>query len=134
MTLASLPFWLIISLIGLADTGLPSGSQALQSVIVALSSGIIATVLFFRATDMVRSSMSGLAAVEATQSLEVLFALIGEMLILSAPLPSLLSWTGIAVIIAGMALHSLFSRRTLKKKQTGTSRQIASSLTAGRRD
>ncbi|MNB82308.1 hypothetical protein D3C75_291150 [compost metagenome] len=134
MTLASLPFWLIISLIGLADTGLPSGSQALQSVIVALSSGIIATVLFFRATDMVRSSMSGLAAMEATQSLEVLFALIGEMLILSAPLPSLLSWTGIAVIIAGMALHSLFSRRTLKKKQTGTSRQIASSLTAGRRD
>ncbi|WP_042197979.1 DMT family transporter [Paenibacillus camerounensis] len=134
MTLASLPFWLIISLVGLADTGLPSGSQALQSVIVALSSGIVATVLFFRATDMVRSSMSGLAAVEATQSLEVLFALIGEMLILSAPLPSLLSWTGIAVIIAGMALHSLFSRRTPKKKQAGTSRQIAPYLTGGRGD
>jgi hypothetical protein len=56
--------------------------------------------------------MSGLAAVEATQSLEVLFALLGEMLILSSPLPSLLSWTGIAVIIAGMALHSLFSQHS----------------------
>lgn len=110
MTLASLPFWLLLSLYGLADAGLPSFSQAGQSVIVALSSGIVATVLFFRATDMVRNSMSGLAAVEATQSLEVLFALLGEMLILGSPLPSLLSWTGIAVIIGGMALHSLFSR------------------------
>nr|WP_216626833.1 multidrug resistance efflux transporter family protein [Paenibacillus phytohabitans] len=110
MTLASLPFWLAVALYGLADAGQPSSSQAGQSVIVALSSGIVATVLFFRATDMVRGSMSGLAAVEATQSLEVLFALLGEMLILASPLPSLLSWTGIAVIIAGMALHSLFSR------------------------
>lgn len=110
MTLASLPFWLAVALYGLADAGLPSSSQAGQSVIVALSSGIVATVLFFRATDMVRGSMSGLAAVEATQSLEVLFALLGEMLILASPLPSLLSWVGIAVIIAGMALHSLFSR------------------------
>lgn len=112
MTLASLPFWLIMALIGFADTGWPSSAQAGQSVIVALSSGIIATVLFFRATDMVRSSMSGLAAVEATQSLEVLFALLGEMLILSAPLPALLSWIGIVVIIVGMVLHSLFSRRS----------------------
>lgn len=126
MTLASLPFWIILSLIGFADTGLPSGSQVGQSVIVALSSGVIATVLFFRATDMVRSSMSGMAAVEATQSLEVLFALAGEMLILSAPLPSLLSWTGIAVIIAGMVLHSLFSRHSPDKKQ----RQLRSSLPA----
>ncbi|MBW4081413.1 multidrug resistance efflux transporter family protein [Paenibacillus sp. S150] len=109
MTLASLPFWLIVGLYGLADSGLPSSSQVGQSFIVALSSGIIATVLFFKATDMVRSSMGGLAAVEATQSLEVLFALAGEMLILSSPVPSMLSWVGIAVIITGMALHSLLS-------------------------
>lgn len=37
--------------------------------------------------------MSGLAVVEATQSLEVLFALLGKMLILSSPSPSLLSWS-----------------------------------------
>ncbi|WP_410513735.1 multidrug resistance efflux transporter family protein [Paenibacillus sp. BR2-3] len=111
MTLASLPFWLIVAAYGLADTGIPSPGQLWQSAIVALSSGVIATVLFFRATDMVRSSMTGLAAVEATQSLEVLFALFGEMLILSAPAPSLLSWAGIAVICIGMVLHSLLSRR-----------------------
>lgn len=109
MTLASLPFWLAVALLGWADSGPPSGSQMGQSLIVALSSGIVATVLFFRATDMVRHSMTGLAAVEATQSLEVLFALLGEMLVLSSPAPALVSWMGIAVIIAGMVLHSLFS-------------------------
>lgn len=131
MTLASLPFWLIIAVIGFADTGLPSGAQVGQSVIVALSSGVIATVLFFRATDMVRSSMSGLAAVEATQSLEVLFALLGEMLILSSPLPSLLSWTGIAVIITGMALHSLFSQRSQSRTTPAGSSNLSASLAAG---
>jgi len=113
MTLASLPFWIIVAVYGLADSGLPSGGQLWQSAIVALSSGVIATVLFFQATDMVRNSMTGLAAVEATQSLEVLFALLGEMFILSAPMPSALSWVGIAVIILGMILHSLFSRRSV---------------------
>lgn len=110
MTLASLPCWLVLALYGLADAGLPSSSQVGQSAIVALSSGVVATVLFFRATDLVRDNMNGLAAVEATQSLEVLFALLGEILLLHAQPPSLLSWAGIAVIIAGMVLHSLFSR------------------------
>lgn len=120
MTLASIPFWIILSVYGLADAGLPSSGQVGQSVIVALSSGVIATVLFFQATDMVRNSMSGLAAVEATQSLEVLFALLGEMLILSSPSPSLLSWAGIAVIILGMILHSLFSQRSMREPSVTT--------------
>ncbi|WP_151733119.1 DMT family transporter ['Paenibacillus yunnanensis' Narsing Rao et al. 2020] len=109
MTLASLPFWLALAVYGLADSGLPSAGQSVQSLIVAMSSGVVATVLFFRATDMVRGSMSKLAGVEATQSLEVLFALLGEMLIVSAPAPAPLSWIGIAVIIGGMVLHSRFS-------------------------
>lgn len=119
MTLASLPFWLLLGIYGLADVGLPSMGQVGQSLIVAISSGVIATVLFFRATDMVRGSMSGLAAVEATQSLEVLFALAGEMWILSASGPSLLSWVGIAVIILGMILHSLLSQRSGTKASAG---------------
>jgi Na+/melibiose symporter-like transporter len=74
MTLASLSLWLLLSLYGLFTAGLPSGGQSLQSLLVALCSGVIATVLFFMATDMVRGNMQKLAAVEATQSIEVLFA------------------------------------------------------------
>lgn len=106
MTIASLPFWLILSLAGLFTAGMPSPGQVYQSGLVALFSGVFATVLFFAATDLVRGNMQKLGAVEATQSLEVLFAVAGEVILLSSPLPSALSFTGMALVIAGMVLHS----------------------------
>ena len=60
--------------------GLPSSSQVFQCFIVAVSSGLIATVLFFFATDLVKDDPQKLATVEATQSGEVLFALVGELI------------------------------------------------------
>ena len=42
-----------------------------------------------------------LATVEATQSGEVLFALVGELILLSAPIPSSLSWIGMSLVIIG---------------------------------
>nr|WP_017553103.1 multidrug resistance efflux transporter family protein [Heyndrickxia coagulans] len=113
MTLASLPFWFILSLYGLKASGPPSGNQIVQSGVVAVFSGVIATVLFFRATDLVRGDMQKLSLVEATQSLEVLFALFGEMAILPVAAPSLLSRFGILTVAAGMVLHSLMSRKTV---------------------
>nr|WP_042338305.1 multidrug resistance efflux transporter family protein [Desulfosporosinus youngiae] len=110
MTLASLPFWLILSLIGVAKVGLPSGNQMLQSVIVALSSGVIATILFFSATDMTKGNVRKLAAVEATQSGEVIFALLGELLILHGPYPTLWSIPGMLLVVLGMILHSFLGR------------------------
>ncbi|WP_071458588.1 DMT family transporter [Bacillus massilinigeriensis] len=115
MTLASLPFWLLLSLYGVYTVGFPSKGQSVQSLWVALSSGIIATVLFFMATDMVRGNMQKLAAVEATQSMEVLFALAGELLFLSIPNPSPLSCFGIAIVILGMILHSYVSNRKVEE-------------------
>jgi drug/metabolite transporter (DMT)-like permease len=118
MTLASLPFWFLLSIYALFTIGTPSREQAEQSVLVAVCSGVIATILFFRATDMVRGDMQKLAAVEATQSMEVLFAVIGESLLLASPLPSFVSWIGMFVIMAGMIAHSYVSH--LKK---GNSKQ-----------
>jgi drug/metabolite transporter (DMT)-like permease len=111
MTLASLPFWLLLSTYGLFTVGLPSIGQTFQSVLVAICSGVIATVLFFKATDLVRGNMQKLASVEATQSMEVLFALIGELLFLSIPNPSLLSWCGMFIVIMGMILHSYVAHK-----------------------
>jgi drug/metabolite transporter (DMT)-like permease len=120
MTLASLPFWFLLSLYGLFTVGLPSKGQSIQSLLVALFSGVIATVLFFMATDKVRGNMQKLAAVEATQSFEVVFALIGEMIILSIPLPSSFSWIGIFIVIVGMILHSYVSNRRVESFVTTT--------------
>jgi hypothetical protein len=44
MTLASLPFWFLLSLYGLFTERLPSKGQSLQSLLVAIFSGFIATV------------------------------------------------------------------------------------------
>lgn len=115
MTLASLPFWLIISIIGGLTAGRPSPDQLIQTFIVAISSGIIATTLFFIATDRVRSHQGKLAAVEATQSMEVLFAILGEVILLSTPLPSALATVGLSIIVLGVVLHSYFSKNVNTK-------------------
>lgn len=115
MTIASLPAWIILAVYALFTVGLPSSSQVFQSLLVAVSSGVIATVLFFIATDRVRNNQGKLAAVEATQSTEVLFAMIGEMLLLSVPLPQPIALAGLGIIIIGMLLHSYHTSVMSKK-------------------
>lgn len=106
MTIASLPVWLVLSTIALATGAQPSTAVLGQSLLVALFSGIIATVLFFSATNRARHDPHVLAAVEASQSLEVVFALLGELLLLQAAIPGPLAFLGMAVVIGGMSLHS----------------------------
>lgn len=115
MTLASLPFWFLLSGYGIVTVGFPSSDQVLQCLIVAISSGLIATVLFFFATDLVKDDPKKLATVEATQSGEVLFALFGEVILLSAQFPSTLSWIGMSLVIVGMILHSFAA--VMEKKE-----------------
>lgn len=119
MTIASLPFWILLAVYALFTVGLPSSSQVFQSLLVAISSGVIATVLFFIATDRVRHDQGKLAAVEATQSTEVLFAMVGEMILLSVPLPAPIALVGLGVIIVGMLLHS-YHTMLMGKRQLAT--------------
>jgi len=106
MTICSMPFWIVLSLFGYSENGLPTDSQLLQTFLVALCSGVIATLLFFTATDLVHHDHKALAAVEATQAMEVIFTLIGEILILHAALPNGYSSIGIVIVVMGMILHS----------------------------
>ncbi len=115
MTLMTLPVWIGIAIYALATVGAPSMGQLIQSFIVGVSSGVIATTLFFMATDRVRDDQSKLAAVEATQSTQLIFVIIGEMLIIGIALPGSIALTGIGVIILGMALHSFYSALGRKK-------------------
>ncbi|MBM7610648.1 drug/metabolite transporter (DMT)-like permease [Lysinibacillus composti] len=119
MTIASMPTWIILAIYALFTVGLPSPSQVFQSLIVGISSGVIATVLFFIATDRVRDDQGKLAAVEATQSTEVIFVIIGEMVLLSLPLPDPIALCGLGVIIIGMLLHSYHTLLQSKKVTIG---------------
>jgi drug/metabolite transporter (DMT)-like permease len=102
MTLCSMPFWGILMCVALARGITPTGAQAAQGAIVALSSGVIATLLFFRATELVRSDPAKLAVVESTQAGEVLFAAATGVAFLGDEPPSGAALAGVAVIVAGM--------------------------------
>ncbi|MEI4769953.1 multidrug resistance efflux transporter family protein [Psychrobacillus sp. FJAT-51614] len=110
MTIASMPAWILLSIYAIFTVGLPSMDQVFQSLIVAVSSGVIATILFFMATDRARDHQGKLAAVEATQSTEIIFVIIGEMWLLHVPLPAPIALIGLAIIILGMFLHSYYTK------------------------
>ena len=111
MTLCSMPFWIAASIYSGVRSGLPDGGQIAQSLLVALFSGVIATILFFKATDLVKHNHVQLALIEATQCGEVLFTLLGGILFLHDPLPSLLGVLGILLIVAGMVAGALLGQR-----------------------
>lgn len=107
MTLCSLPFWFILSLIGLPYVGLPSSNQLTQSLLVAVFSGVIATTLFFKATELVKNSPLKLSIVESTQAGEIIFTLLMGVLFFNDKLPSSLGFIGLFLVIIGMILNSL---------------------------
>lgn len=116
MTIMTMPVWIVLSAYEWSVSGAPSSSQVLQCFFVAVSSGVIATVLFFAATDLAKGDVRKLAAIEATQSGEIIFAVGGEMLMLSAPLPSSVSCMGMVLVMLGMILHSFVSHKKQKTK------------------
>lgn len=115
MIIASLPFWILLSITGWSTAGPPSSSQLLQTFIVGLSSGVIATTLFFIATDRSRHNPGQLASVEATQSAQVLFTVIGEVILFQAAFPGTIASIGIVLIIIGMILHSWYTKITKER-------------------
>lgn len=107
MTLCSMPFWIVIAGAGYWSVGLPVRGQITQSLIVAIFSGIIATILFFKATDIVSKDMGKLAVIESTQSGEVIFTLLGGVIVFHDRIPSLINFLGIFIVVTGMVLNSL---------------------------
>jgi len=79
MSLASLPLWLVLVLA--VRPPLPASSQLLDTALVALFSGIFATSIFLFARNLAATSHE-LAGVDATQSSEVVFALLGGLIFL----------------------------------------------------
>ncbi|MGR3807719.1 DMT family transporter [Pasteurella testudinis] len=110
MLLCSMPFWLLTMLIATLNSGLPSVSQLSQSFMVALFSGVIATLLFFKATELVKHNMKQLAVIEATQAGEILFTLLGGILLLSDPMPSGLAFIGLLIVVIGIFINGFSTK------------------------
>lgn len=103
MTLGSLPFWLLLGLIIRPD--IPDTSQLFNTLLVALLAGVGATSIFLYAREKAETS-SEVAGVDATQASEVIFALIGGMLLLNNSMPPAMGLLGIGLIIIGLILFA----------------------------
>jgi drug/metabolite transporter (DMT)-like permease len=105
LSLGSLPFWCL--LVAVIQPPPPAAGQLAHTALVALFSGIAATSLFLFARSLARRA-SELAAVDATQSSEVVFALLGEVLILDAAWPTGLAVAGVGLVFGGLVLFIRF--------------------------
>jgi len=92
LSLGSLPFWIVLSLF--FKVSVPSQSQYLSIFAVAIFSGVIATTLFLFARGKAKNATQ-IAMVDATQSTEVLFTIVFEMIFLSLVIPTNLALFGI---------------------------------------
>jgi len=105
LSLGSIPFWGVLFVILMPPP--PTGDQVMNTALVALLSGIVATSLFLLARGRAERPHE-LAAVDATQSSEVIFALVGEMVILGAPLPGAQAIVGMGIVFIGLAFFIRF--------------------------
>jgi drug/metabolite transporter (DMT)-like permease len=104
MTMGSIPFWVLLLVIVTPPP--PLKNQLISTGIVAISSGIIATSIFYKARNASKSPYI-ISAVDATQSGEVIFSLAGEILLLNGALPNLTGGIGIIIILVGIIGYSM---------------------------
>jgi drug/metabolite transporter (DMT)-like permease len=105
LTLGSLPFW--AGLLLLTSPPAPSADQLVSTALVALLSGVIATTLFLYARHLAHKPYE-VSAVDSTQSLEVVFSLIGEIFFLGGALPGWIGLAGILLTIIGLVAYISF--------------------------
>jgi drug/metabolite transporter (DMT)-like permease len=106
LTLASQPAWLALAAWSWWQVGPPAPSQLWLAFGVAASAGVVATILFFQATGMVRDNPTALGAAEAMQAAEVLFAMSLGVAFLGEAWPRGQSLLGALLVVAGIALFA----------------------------
>lgn len=111
MTLASQPLWWLLALLAYNRVGLPTGDEMILAAGVALSAGVIATILFFQATGMVQGHPVALGAVEAMQAAELLFSMALGGLFLRETWPQGHARWGVALVIIGIVVFAYLVSR-----------------------
>jgi drug/metabolite transporter (DMT)-like permease len=102
LTLGSIPFWIILLII--TNPPAPTRGQILSTALVALLSGVVATTLFLYARHLCVQPYE-IAAVDATQSMEVVFSLIGEIVFLDGAVPGAIGAAGVGLTIIGLIAY-----------------------------
>jgi len=102
LCLGTIPFWII--LLAIFAPPAPAAGQVVNTALVAMFSGIIATSLFLHARHLAEDAYQ-ISAIDATQSSEVVFSLLGEIIFLQGMFPGLQGWLGILLTLVGLTLY-----------------------------
>jgi drug/metabolite transporter (DMT)-like permease len=111
MTLGSLPMQLALATYGYLVSGFPSALQIQLSFVAVLFSGVLGTILFFKAMQLAGKHTMLLYTVEAFQVTGVLFTLLGEMVIKGSKWPGVYASIGFAVMFTGLGLFVWLSHK-----------------------
>lgn len=102
LTLGTIPFWLLLLIFFSPPP--PSAGQLINTALVAIFSGVIATSLFLQARHLAKDAYQ-ISAIDATQSGEVLFSLLGEIILLQGLFPGPKGWLDILLTVVGLTLY-----------------------------
>lgn len=116
MTLASQPLWIAVAAFAWTRAGAPPVGQAWLAGGVALSAGVVATILFFQATGMVRDNPAALGAAEAMQAAELLITTVIGVAFLHEAWPrGIALWGGALVVLGIVAFAAMVARGNAPK-------------------
>jgi drug/metabolite transporter (DMT)-like permease len=104
LTLGSVPFWIVLLLV--PHSAVPTQQQLVGTLIVALSGTAVGTSIFLLARQRAGRNPNAIAKVDATQAGYTAFSLLGEVLILNAPLPGPLGFVGLVLVLGGLAAYA----------------------------
>jgi len=115
MSIGCIPLLVILAAIGFSRSGAPTLAQCTSSCLSALFSGLLGGVGFYQATQIVSKNTVALAAIEATQALEIFFTLIAEMVLRGTAFPGFYPRIGFAIVLLGVTIHFWNAWRHTKK-------------------
>lgn len=102
MTLGAAPILFIVGLI--VSPPVPTNSQLYSTAFIALTTGVIATSILYKARQLSNDNAFALAAADGTQAAEAPLALFWEWLIFSGQLPDTKGVVGLLLVTVGIAL------------------------------
>ena len=100
LTLGSFPLWIVLFFV-LGIDFLPSSGQISNVIMISFLSGVVGGSLFLYARSKANTSKK-IMMVDACQSGEVIFTLIGEIIFLNLAIPGILAFAGVVITIIGL--------------------------------
>jgi drug/metabolite transporter (DMT)-like permease len=118
MTIGSLPVQLALAIYGYISSGPPSALQLQSSLVAVVFSGILGSILFYKAMQLAGKHPILLLTVEATQVTGVLFTLLAEIIIKGAKWPGIFASLGFLIMFTALAIYIRLSHQTLNESKS----------------